>query len=93
MTNTAGVQRPAPKLGRAARWKLTEPVLFYIVPPLLLLLFVLVMRAAAYGHWSDFLLAELPVFVIIGGGVWSARASVYSPRGLMVALREAFENR
>lgn len=89
---TAGVQRPAPKIGRVARLKLLEPLRLYLWPVVLLLVVSGLSGGARDGDWwraSLFLAAALLVFL----ATEAARASVYSPRGMMVALREAFENR
>jgi hypothetical protein len=92
MTNDAGVQRPAPKLDRLDRWRLTEPLNFYFYGWSLLLLLASTTAAVLSGFWEG-PATVLLVVLLQAPAVWAARKSVYSPRGLLVALREAFENR
>lgn len=92
---TAGVQRPAPKIGRLARLKLTEPVRLYVYA-LQLAAGIVVLIAAAVNSGTALMFALPTVLMFWFSAIFgteAARASTYSPAGMMRALKEAFENR
>lgn len=82
----------APRMGRLARLKLTEPLLLFTVPTLALLAAVLVVPVVAAGAWPALLLV-LPALVLHATALWAARTSVYSPAGMMRSLRDALTDR
>jgi hypothetical protein len=80
-----------PRIGRVSRWRLTEPLRFYVWPMLLPLLAIGVALAVA-GEWV--LLAALAVTVgALTFALEAARASVYSPAGTVTAIRDALDAR
>jgi hypothetical protein len=74
-----------------ARWRLTEPLRFYVWPALSPLPVVIAALAVA-GEW---LLAAVVVgqLVTLLLTIGAARASVYSPAGMVRSLREAVGER
>jgi hypothetical protein len=63
------------------RWRLTEPVRFFLWPAVVVLVVVLALEVVA-GEWSLFLLAEVLAVALLLLAVAAARASVVAPRGI-----------
>lgn len=81
--------QPRPKVGPLARAKLTEPVLFYVYGAAVAWLIASSIAAALTGAWLSFGSAALGVLFTATAGGWSARASTFSPREMVEALRRA----
>jgi hypothetical protein len=82
----------APRIGRVARLKLTEPLLLYVVPTSLLLALVVIVPTILAGAWPALVL-EVPALALHGVAVWAARRSTYSPAGTIRAIRDAMAAR
>lgn len=91
MTLPSTIPTPAPTERPAllARLKLTEPVRLYIYTVLLVLTAGLQLAGWLSGEWRDFLAMNAAVLLAVGGGAEAARASVYSPRSVVQAVRRA----
>lgn len=80
------------RVGRVARWKLTEPVRFYQWPVAGLLLVAAVVAGIQAGDWwRASVFAAAAVLILIATS--AARASVYSPRSLVQTLLRQETNR
>lgn len=77
-----------PKLGRVARWKLTEPLRLYVWPALLLLLVSGLSAGFRDGDWWRAALF-LAAAGLVALALEAARESVYSPAGMVRGLRDA----
>jgi hypothetical protein len=88
---TAPVIAPAPvaAVSLLARLKLTEPVRLYCYTVLLVLTAAAQLAGWLTGEWADFLAANGAVVLAVGAGAEAARASVYSPRSVVQAVRRA----
>lgn len=91
MTASAPIQAPPASpvsVGRLARLKLTEPVRLYCYPLLVLLVVGGVAGGLVTQDWADW---ALPILggLLSAGPVEAARASVYSPRSVVQAVRRA----
>jgi len=77
-----------PRVGRIARWKLTEPVRLYLWPVAALLLVSGVAGGFRDGDWwraSLFLTAAVLILLMSA----AARASVYTPRTVVQTMLRA----
>jgi hypothetical protein len=79
----------APSVGLLTRLKLTEPVRLYLYSVALVLLGGLNLAGYLTGQWQDFAAASAAVLLGIGAAGESARASVYSTRSVVQAVRRA----
>jgi hypothetical protein len=76
------------RVGRIARWKLTEPVRLYVYGWSLLLLVAACLTAAVSGFWQG--PATVLLVTLLGiPAVECARASVFSPRTMVRTMLEA----
>lgn len=79
-------------IGAVQRWKLTEPVRLYLYGVGAVLLAGLALAGVLTGEWLDYGLAALGVLLAVPAGTEAARASVYSPAGVireLEAVRDA----
>ena len=74
-------------ISAVARWKLTEPVRLYLYGVGSIVLVGLALAGVLTGEWLDYGLTALGVVLAVGTGTEAARASVYSPAGLIRELR------
>lgn len=72
--------------GLLSRVKLAEPVRFYLYSVGVVLIAGLVLMGKVTGEWQSYLTGALAVVLAVGGGGEAARASVYSPAGMIDAL-------
>jgi hypothetical protein len=82
---------PAPvrSVGLLARLKLTEPVRLYLYSVLVVLTAAAQLAGWLTGEWSTFLEMNGAVVLAVTTGAEAARASVYSPRSVVQAVRRA----
>lgn len=71
------------------RLKLTEPVRLYLYTVLVVLTLGLQLAGWLSGDWQNFLAMNAAVVLGVTGGAEAARASVYSPRSVVQAVRRA----
>lgn len=86
-----GATRPAPRLGRLPRWRLTEPLRLYVWPAVAFLLLAALVIGVNHGLWLA-LVAGSPAVPILAA-LEAARTSVYSPAGAVAAVRDAMAQR
>jgi hypothetical protein len=79
----------APSLPLLARLKLTEPVRLYCYSMLLVLSAGLQLAGLLTGEWPEFIATNGAVVLAVASGTEAARASVYSPRSVVQAVRRA----
>jgi len=72
--------------GLLSRLKLTEPVRLYLHSVGAVLIGGLVLMGYLTDEWSAYLTGALAVVLAVGGGGEAARASVYSPAGMIGQL-------
>lgn len=72
-----------------SRLKLAEPVRLYLYSVGAVLVAGLVLAGAVTGEWSEFALAALAALLAVPAGTEAARASVYSPRTMLLELTRA----
>lgn len=71
-----------------SRWKLTEPVRLYLYSLALVLVVGLQLAGWLTGDWVDYATSSAGVVLAVGAGAEAARASVYSPAGVVRELRK-----
>jgi hypothetical protein len=74
--------RVSARPGRLERWRASEPVLLFVYGWSLLLLTMCAASSLVTGAWWPTAVAAA-VILLLFPGVWAARASVYSPTGLL----------
>jgi hypothetical protein len=88
-TDVAPAPAAAPSLPLLARLKLTEPVRLYSYSMLLVLSAGLQIAGVLTGEWPQFIATNGAVVLAVASGAEAARASVYSPRSVVQAVRRA----
>lgn len=76
-------------IGWLARLKLTEPVRMYAYVLCLVVITGLQLAGWLTGEWVQFSITDAAVVLGVAGTAEAARASVYSPRSTLQALRRA----
>jgi hypothetical protein len=93
MTAPTPIPTPAPpappSVGVLTRLKLTEPVRLYIYSVALVLFTGLNLAGYLTGAWQDYAAASAATLLGFGVAGESARASVYSTRSVVQAVRRA----
>jgi hypothetical protein len=78
-----------PGIGLLARLKLTEPVRLYLYSLALVAIAGLQLAGYLTGDWVQYALTDSAVVLgVAGAGAEAARASVYSPAGVVRELRK-----
>lgn len=93
MTAPAPISPPTPApvvaVSLLARLKLTEPVRLYVYSVLVVLTAAAQLAGWLTGEWAQFVEMNGAVVLAVGAGAEAARASVYSPRSVVQAVRRA----
>jgi len=85
---------PAPPIsvGLLARIRLTEPVRLYLYSLALLAIGGLALAGVLTGEWIPYATGAAATVLVVGAGGEAARASVYSPRSVVQAVRRAADS-
>jgi hypothetical protein len=93
VTAPAPIKPPAPvaSVGILSRLKLTEPVRLYLYSVALVAVAGLNLAGILTGEWQQYAISSAATVLAVGAGGEAARASVYSPRSVVQAVRRAVD--
>src|SRR5207253_9649361 len=80
---------PVASIGLFARLKLTEPVQLYLYGVALVVITGLNLAGYLVGEWQSYAISSAATLLGITAATEAARASVYSPRSVVQAVRRA----
>lgn len=78
---------PVQSVGLLARLKLTEPVRLYLYSVALVVIGGLNLAGWLVGEWVPYAISSSGTLLVVTAGGEAARASVYSPRSIVQAVR------